>query len=62
MDGGLDGRFLGSHGSGCRHTWLQPPPGLGPWGWFRQDSFSPETSLGQGHLASSCGKKLDSQD
>ena len=31
MDGGLDGRFLGSHGSGCRHTWLQPPPGLGPW-------------------------------
>lgn len=60
--GELDGRFLGSHGSGCRHIWLQPPPSLGPWGWFHQDSISLETSLGQGHLTSSCGKKLDSQD
>lgn len=24
--GWLDGSLLGSHCSGCRHTWLQPPP------------------------------------
>ena len=36
MDGGLDGRFLGSHGSGCRHTWLQPPPPA-----LKLDKYSP---------------------
>ena len=36
-------------------------PRLGPWGWTCQDSISPENSSGQGHLASSYGKELDSQ-